>query len=150
MFGHLLTQAKEDLIKECRVSLLVEKITSGRELTLLLIEQLPLRGQQGYEFPSGKVREVESLSQAIQRVLMEETSLSLNKVSQFLISKDSLTGSASKRIFYFLVEVKDPEDIILGHHHSYAWVSPKEAVGYPISEDLREIVDLYIKIKQLP
>ena len=39
------------------------------------------------------------------------------------------------------------EDIILSKHRGFGWVEPKEAFGYPIKEDLREILDLYLKIR---
>lgn len=142
MFGYLLSQAGKDLVALCVVQLLVE-----RKDTLLLLEEPLSIGQGFYELPSGFVKQEESFQQAIQRILVQEISLSLKKVIKLLTYRDSVENQKKKRDFYFIVEVNDPEDITLSKHHGFAWKEPAEAVGYPIREDLREILDLYMKIK---
>lgn len=141
MFGYLLGEAESDLVSCCKVDLLVEK--NGK---ILLLEKVPIVGQGFYELPSGVIKQQESLQQAIQRILVEITSLVLKRVVKFLTYKDSLTTDGKERAFYFIVEANDPEDIALSKHHGYGWVEPKEAPGYPIKEDLREILDLHMKI----
>jgi ADP-ribose pyrophosphatase YjhB (NUDIX family) len=102
-----------------------------------------------YELPSGSVYPDESQQQALQRILMETVRLSLKNVVKLLIYKDSFIQDRFTRTFYLIIEVHDPEDIFLTGHRGFGWVEPKEAFGYPIKEDLREILDLYLKTKQL-
>ena len=143
MFGHLLAEAQADSVEYCEAVLLVEKNEK-----ILLLEKFPVAGQGFYELPSGVIKEQESLQQAVRRVLIETISLSLKRVVRFLTYRDFLKNNKKGRAFYFIVEVNDPEDIALSKHHSFGWIEPKEAVGYPITEDLREILDLHMKIKE--
>lgn len=142
MFGNLLNKAQADSIVYCEIDLLVEK-----NQKVLLLEKAPIAGQGFYELPMGSIKEGETLQQAIQRILIETIGLSLKKVVRFLTHKDFLKNEKT-RTFYFVVEVNDPEDINPNKYHSFGWVEPEEAVGYPIKEDLREILDLHMKIKQ--
>lgn len=142
MFGHLLAEAESDSISYCEVVLLVQNNS-----TILLLEKPVISGQSFYELPSGLIKQEESLQQVVQRVLMESVSLSLKRVVTFLTHRDYFKNDKKKRAFYFIIEANDLEDIALSNHHSFGWIEPKEAVGYPIREDLREILDLYIKLK---
>ena len=121
---------------QVEIRLLIEQ--GGR---LLLVENIDNPQASFYEWPSGFLQEGKTRQQAVQRILMETLNLSLKNVIKHLISKDALDC--------FLVEVYDPEDIVLKKHQSFGWVEPKEIFGYPIKDDLREISDLYLKIKGL-
>ena len=90
------------------------------------------------------------MQQAIQRILMMQSSLSLKQVVRFLTYKDGIKNKKRERTFYFVVEAHDLEDIIAREHHGFTWVKPIEAVGYPIREDLREVIELYMELKKLP
>jgi ADP-ribose pyrophosphatase YjhB (NUDIX family) len=139
MFQHFLDAAKKEGITEYFIKLIIEKKDQ-----ILLLESGEMN--RFYDFPFGKIKEKESMSSAIQRVSIETISLKIKNISRFLTFRDD---ESKGRYFYFIVEVFDPEDIFLREHHSYGWANPKDVFGYPIKEDLREILDLYIKIKPL-
>lgn len=129
---------------ESIIQLLVEK---GE--TLLFLNNSINPEKSFYELPSGSVYPGESQQQALQRILMETVRLSLKNVVKLLTYKDNLKANELIRTFYFIIEAHDSEDIMLSKHSGFSWVEPKEVFGYPIKEDLREILDLYLKIKQL-
>lgn len=143
MFGHLLQTAKNDNINEFEVAL----ITLKKE-ELLLLEGPYLNQQNFYRLPTGLVLKDESLSQAIQRVLMQEALLAVGQVEHYLAYHDSETERGKKRSFYFVVTPLDPEDLATPSAHSFAWAKPEDAVGYPISSDLREMLDLFMRQKK--
>ena len=129
---------------ETVIELFVEK-----EARLLFLENALDPERVFYELPSGSVYPEESQQQALQRILMETVRLSLKEVARLLTYKERIKEGKTTRTIYFIVDIHDPEDIILNKHRGFGWVEPKEAFGYPIKEDLREILDLYLKIKQL-
>lgn len=139
MYQHFLDAAKKEGITESFIKLIIEKKDQ-----ILLLETGEMN--RFYDFPFGIIKEKESMSSAIQRISIETISLKIKNISSFLTFRDD---ESKRRYFYFIVEVFDPEDIFLKERHSYGWANPKDVFGYPIKEDLREILDLYIKIKQL-
>ncbi|MCH9630061.1 MAG: hypothetical protein S4CHLAM37_00530 [Chlamydiia bacterium] len=140
MFGHLLKDAKKDSITDVEVAILARKKDE-----LLLLEEPYLNRQNFYHLPKGRIKEGETISQALHRVLMEETLLAASEVEKFLAYQDTETETGKKRSFYFVVSVVDPEEIQAKKYHSYAWAVPTEAVGYPIKDELREMLDLYMR-----
>lgn len=140
MFGHLLKDAEKESIKEVEVVLFAKK-----QKELLLLEEPFLEGQNFYHLPKGLVKKDETIFQALHRILMEEALLAVEEVEKFLAYQDIATKNGIKRSLYFVVKVQAPEDIQAKKYHSYAWVDPKEAVGYPIKDELREMIDLYMK-----
>lgn len=94
-----------------------------------------------YHFPKGEKLEKETINQSIERVLMEETGLNEKKVLQEVPSakKDDLK--------IFVIQAHDPEDLMAKGYKGYGWAEPSEIFGYPIKEDLREVLDLYLKFR---
>lgn len=142
MSSHLLKEAMSQGIQVCDVAAIVEL-----KDTILLLEQYPLNQQGLWEVPCGVVLKDESLQQALQRVLMDNLNLFLKKVTKSIIYKDREEEGKKKRIFYFAVEVQDPEELITKKHHGFSWTEVGEAFSHPIQEELREVLDLYIKMK---
>ncbi|PCI93706.1 hypothetical protein COB11_04875 [Candidatus Aerophobetes bacterium] len=140
MFGHLLKDAQKDSIADVEIA-----IFALRKDELLLLEEPYFNQQNFYHLPKGKIKKDETISQALHRVLMEETLLAVSEVEKFLAYQDTETDAGKKRSFYFVVRVVDPEEIQAKKYHSYAWAVPTEAVGYPIKDELREMLDLYMK-----
>lgn len=133
MFSHLIEDAKNYSIE-------LALFVSVKE-TILLLEKPFFYSQNYYDLPKGMLKENESIPQALQRILMEETLLEVSEYLYFLGHKDQ----EKKRTLYFAVSIKDSGAIQAQKYHSYAFVDPKEAVGYPISEILREMIELYLK-----
>lgn len=140
MFSDLLVNAKKEGVQSCSVACLVEKNDQ-----ILLLELYPIHGQGYYELPYYVITHEDSMLEVIEKSLVLNLNLSLSKVIRFLTYKDDL--HKRKRTFYFVVTVKDPEDIVLKKHHSFAWVDLEEVMRYPIDESLREVLDLYKDLK---
>lgn len=134
MYQNLITDAKEKGLTELSVNALVR-----HEDHILLIEET--RGI--YTLPSTLVREDETLQQALQRGLVETTNLMLEEVIAYLGHNDI---GKKERHFYFATTVHDPFAVQLRNHVAFAWVDIQEAVGYPISDELRQTLDFFAKL----
>jgi len=45
----------------------------------------------------------------------------------------------------FVIKVKDPFEVEKNKSISFSWLDVQEAVGYPIRDEVREMLDLYSK-----
>ena len=93
-----------------------------------------------YELPTALLQKEESTQQTLQRAIVFETGLSLSKVVSFVGHIDA----GKNRQLIFLVNVSDPMGVQLREHVAYAWPEMQEAIGYPISDELREILNRYL------
>lgn len=134
----LLSDAKQEGMQNIQVALIIEKNDK-----ILLIEPKSFGVSQAFTFPELSVLPNETLQQAICKASLVYLNLSIKNIKRFLTFKDT---QEQKRIFYFVVEVNDPEGLQLKEHKSFAWVDPKESFGYPIKESTREILDLYQRV----
>lgn len=134
----LLSNAKQEGITNIQVALIVEKNDK-----ILLLEPRNLSGSQAFVFPQLTVLPKETLQQAICKASSVFLNLSIKSIKRLLTYKDT---SDHSRIFYFVVEVSDPEDLLLQEHATFAWVEVQESFGYPIQERTREILDLYQRV----
>ncbi|MCB1082952.1 MAG: hypothetical protein KDK61_01465, partial [Simkania sp.] len=73
-----------------------------------------------------------------------ETAMELGEVKAYLGHYDV----GQDRYYHFVTEVKDPCSIEQNTKVAYAWLETQEAVGYPITDDLREMLDVYAKMQQ--
>ena len=96
-----------------------------------------------FHLPFGMIINHESINQALLRAMMDQVCLSVKNIKREFTAKD-----LKNRSRIFVIEVVDPEDLLLKEYKGYGWVDPKEAFGYPIKEDLRKILDLYLKLMQ--
>lgn len=140
MSSLFLKEAKAEGIENFEVSLLVYKVDG-----FLLLEKFLGYHNGFYEPLQGPVKEGESLNQALDRIAIEQASLKLERLDRFLCFFDRVEGSKKIRRFYFIAKALDPEDLVLSGHHSFAWLQAEEAIGYPISDELRQAFDFYIK-----
>ncbi len=136
MLSRLLSDSIQDGIDQVEVAVLV-----SRNSHFLLIENL----KEEYEVPFGLLKKDESLNQAVQRILIEKTYLSLTEVEKYLCHFDRVEIGKKIRRLYFIGKIQDSEDIQLKEHKGFAWKIPHEAVGYPISNELREAFDFISK-----
>jgi ADP-ribose pyrophosphatase YjhB (NUDIX family) len=132
---NLIEEAKREGMKKVIVEAIIEK-----EGKVLLIEPLGL-GNTFYVFPNEEVLEGETVQQALQKAVALKTAMELKEVKRYLGHYDK----EGIRHLHFVVEVKDPYSIENNSSIAFAWVEAREGVGYPIRDELREILDLYTK-----
>lgn len=134
MYKNLLEAARSEGIQQ----FIVEALIKNQNQVLLVEDPV----SQHYEFPSSPLKDGESLQQALQRLVIEKTSMVMSDVKAFFthydVKKETLT-----RHFQFIVEVSDPFAIQLSGYAAYAWVDVQEGVGYPITDLLREQLDTF-------
>ena len=98
---------------------------------ILLLEQAGI-----YEGAEGEVFEGESITQAMQRIIMERAALNLLEVKQYLGHQDE----EKTRELFFVVNVDEPSTV----QGTHAWVRPEDADGYHITDKLKEIIVLLV------
>lgn len=80
------------------------------------------------ELPSGTVEPSETLEEALQREVFEETGLSIQKIKSFVGTFDYLSGSGKKtRQVNFTVEVYEGAVKLSNEHSAYYICSPEGA-----------------------
>lgn len=96
-----------------------------------------------YELPGGALEFNESLLDALERELAEETSCRINKIIGYVghIDFPSSAGLLTRR-FNFLVQPITPALIQLTEHDDYTWILPAEAEHYNITAQTRKIIAL--------
>ncbi len=137
-FSLLLSDAKKEGISRVHVSaaVLLQK-------TLLLIKRPETAATHPgyYVFPTSEATEAESLNQVLQKALVVDAGLSLKTVEKYVGHFDY----EGTRQLTFLVTVTNPSEVFTQHHVAHAWVPLKEVSGYPISDELRHIVELLLR-----
>lgn len=133
---HFIEEAKKAGMMTIIVSAIVQ---NERKEILLLEDHRSLAGH--YRLPSAEVREGEGINQAMQRALIEETVMELTEVVSYLGHRDK----GKERSYYFVIAVQNPYALEGQARFAYSWVDPQEGVGYPISDELREMIDLYVR-----
>ena len=132
MYKNLIEAAREEGFKEVVIDALVCK-GDGK---VLLVEDL-----QGvdpfYHFPCAQVKDEETIPQAIQRAVTENAAMEIKEVIRYLGHYD-VDG---KRHLNFIVEVNNPFAVEENKSISFAWLDIQEAVGYPIRDEVREMLD---------
>ena len=102
-------------------------------------------GKKEYEIPLVGLKKGESIPQALQRAIMLNTGMHLSEVVTFLGHFDFRKEQLVYREYVFVVKVSDPYAVEEGEEKGHAWVGGEDAVGYPISNALRETLDLFIR-----
>lgn len=136
MYKNLIEEARKEGLEKIVIEAIIQK--DGK---VLLIEVLGV-GDSFYQFPNADLKKGESISQALERAVIEKTAMQLKEVKNYLGHYDK-EGS---RHYHFVVEVKDPYSLEDNTTIAYAWLDVQEAVGYPIADEVREMLDLYNKI----
>jgi len=93
-----------------------------------------------YELPSGRVKEKESLGEALRREIEEETGLKIIKVGEYIDSFDYDSSSGEKtRQFNFVVEVENKEvRLNAAEHDDFTWIEPTTLGMYKITESVQK------------
>lgn len=132
VYKNLIETAREEGIKSISVDALIQK-DDGK---ILLVG-----GDPFYHFPSAMLRDEETLPQAIEQAVTENAMMEIKQVVRYLGHYDR----EGTRHFNFVVEVNDPYAAEEIEKSAYAWIDVQEAVGYPIWDELRAIIDFYKK-----
>ena len=94
-----------------------------------------------YELPGGGLEKDESLLDALERELLEETNCSINTVIGYIGHIDFLSASGLlTRRFNFLIQPKLPISIQLTEHETYQWILPSDAQQYAITPQTRKMI----------
>ncbi len=117
-------------------------ITNGSKLLVTRrIKPTELAGL--WEFPGGKVKVGESLSQCLVREIREELSLSI-EVKELLGTFVHCTDRGAIEINFFHASITD--GILELHDHSdYSWADPEKLAGYEFAPADRRFVDCLLK-----
>jgi len=129
VYSALVEQAHENGI----FNLTAQAIAKRGSLILLIP-----REEGGYRFPAKKLEENETLSHALQRGMEKSTGLGLSGVEKYIGYLDG----EGRRTFYFLVEIEEGDPATNG---SYAWVTPSEAIEYPVEDETRQALILLLR-----
>ena len=136
MYKNLIETAHEEGFNEVVIDALVCK--EGGQV--LLVEDLQ-GSDRFYHFPYAELKEGETIPQAIQRAVTLNTAMEIKEVHRFLGHYDK----EGKRHLNFVVQVHDPYAVEENKSISFAWLDVQEAVGYPIHDEVREMLDTYVK-----
>jgi len=139
MYKNLIEEARKEGFEE----IVVETILQKDDGSILLTQDLQVVNPI-YGLPSAELKKGEAISQGLQRGIMENTAMQLKEVKAYLGHYD-LDG---KRHYHFIAEVLDPYSLEENTNIAYAWLSVEDATGYPITDELREMLDLYAKFKK--
>ena len=134
MYSNLKEEAIKSGLEKIQVAVIVRQ-----KNRLLLLEK---GASVEYELPTAFVKEGETIQQALQRGLIEEVRLELKDVVAYLGHYDQ----GKVREYYFVVLVHNPSSAQAIRHRACAWVDIGEASGYPISDHLRQTLDLFAKL----
>lgn len=139
MYKNLIEEARSEGMEGIAISVIVQNMKGQ----ILLIEDL--NGEKSvYELPSTYLKEEETIPQALQRAVTESTAMELKEVMAYLGHYDQ----EKTRYYHFIAEVKDPYAVEENTKIAYAWLGVQEAVGYPIRDNLREMLDLYARFEE--
>lgn len=92
-----------------------------------------------------RIKEGESLTQALSRGVIEETGAHVEKIEAYLGHRDFVRESKRGRELTFVVTLVEPYEIESRTHTGWAWVKWREAIGYPLSDERRKTIDLFAK-----
>ena len=93
-----------------------------------------------FEIPSGEVEQNETLAQALEREIEEETGLRVANINSYLGSFDypSKSGKPTRQL-NFLVDACSSA-VILSEHETFAWVTRADLSKYRITDETMGLV----------
>ena len=137
MYKNLIEEAKNEGIEQGVVETIIQN-DSGK---ILLIEDLEAE-RSLYGLPSADIMRGETIPQTLQRAITLQTAMQLKEVKTYLGHYDK----NGVRHYHFVTEVKDPYSLEENTKIAYAWLNIEDTTGYPITDSLRDMLDLYAKL----
>lgn len=139
MYQNLIEEAQQAGKKTVQVAAIVRH---NDNILLLELGVKPGEMSGAYELPTTQLKKGETIQQALQRALMENAGLGLKDVMAYLGQHDE----GETREYFFVVDVNDAFSVETPRHQGYSWVDIQEAVGYPITKQVRDTLDLFSKL----
>ncbi|MFF8373476.1 NUDIX domain-containing protein [Streptomyces lydicus] len=93
-----------------------------------------------WELPSGKVDTGESIQQALERELKEETGLGLRATGSIVGTFDyeSRSGRRTRQVTFAVAA--DGTDVTLTEHDAAEWINVEQAATWPVTEETRHVI----------
>jgi 8-oxo-dGTP diphosphatase len=139
-FDYLLNDSRSEGIQR----FVVGAVIKNNENHVLILKRASNDFMGGIdELPSGKVEANETLIQALQREIKEETNLDIETIVKYLGSFDykSKSGNATRQ-FNFLIHARDVNQLKISDEHEKAqWVKPSAMEAYNITEPVKVIIN---------
>lgn len=113
---------------------------------LLIVKSHKWKGK--YTIPGGHVEVGEHLRDALTREIKEETGLEVHDL-QFLCFQEYIAGDSfweDRHFIFFDFTCRTEQDVVRLNDEAqdYRWVSPREALEYPIDRYLRHSIHIYL------
>lgn len=134
----------EELLAEAQAAGISRLVVGGvitRDGKVLLLQRKEDDYLGGlFEIPSGEVDEGETLLQALEREIVEETGMLIAQVNGYLGAFDypSRSGQHTRQL-NFQVKVY-PSAVLPTEHDVFVWAGRADLAFYPLSHQTREIV----------
>jgi len=116
---------------------------SGR---VLLIRTHKWRDTWGV--PGGKIHYGETLKEALRREFLEETRLNLTRIHwgpvQEAVRSPEFYRDAHFILLNFIARTEDETVTLNDEAQAHVWVTPEEALTYPLNTPTRALVDFYL------
>ena len=131
-----------DAAKDASVDRLVAGAVVVRNGSVLLLRRKYGDFKGGlYELPSGVVEPGETLEEALNREVMEETGLQVSQVEGYLGFFNYLSGGGrTTRQFNFLVSVSEFSCISLTEHDAFIWAQTSDLNRLHVSEAVLKVL----------
>ncbi len=102
-------------------------------------------GPQKWDIPGGRINPEESLKQALEREVREETGLTLKASQRLLAAQDIFAPDAELHVVRLTyIGTASGEVVISDEHDTYAWMSIPEILAEPqVDSYLRTILENY-------
>ena len=114
---------------------------------VLIVKTTKWRGMWGV--PGGKVEWGESLSSALKREFKEEVGLVLTQIRFALLQEAVLDAQFFKEAHFIMINYyafSENETIIPNEEiEEWAWVTPQEAMEYPLNTYTQTLIEDYVK-----
>ena len=141
LISNLIQRAKEDQVKKLSVGAVL--MHEGK--ILMLKRRADDFMPNIYELPGGGLEANESLIDALERELEEETNCKIEKILGYIDHIDFPSSSRSlTRRYNFLVQPKLPMLIQLTEHDNCMWLLPTQIVQYNITQETQKIIKLFV------
>ena len=125
----------------------VGALVTGPSGNILIVKTTKWLGSWGV--PGGKVDWGEPLEDAVKREFKEEVDLNLSEVQFALVQEAVLSNEFYKDAHFVLLNyyaVSDHETVTPNEEiEEWAWVSPQEALSYPLNSYTRILVEHYMQ-----
>lgn len=139
VYQRLITEAKTEDIMRYAVGAIIRS-----ENRILLLHRKKDDFMGGIdEIPSGIVEENETLEEAINREVKEETDFLVQKVIDYLGYFDYYSKKGAKTRQFNFVVITNKANIVLSEHDSYRWATKDELDDSDATKEVKKVIKTY-------